>query len=490
MTDHLIPDSVVMELVQRITSETGLKFDGNQLETARQGIRTVLKRSGEQDPLRVLRQVSSNSPIFDDLVSELTIGETYFFREPARFAVIGDELLPSLERRKGSDHRLRIWSAGCASGEEPYSIAMLLHELRMLDRSHVLATDISHHALAKARAGRYRPWSLRGSENPLLKKFLVEEDGDYVIDERIRPHVVFEYLNLALDSYPSFPTETWGLDLILCRNVLIYFNTETIAAVAKRFFDCLSPGGWVMLGASDPSISDFAPFDSEMTESGVVYHRPIDTEQDGTALPSSSSESRRPSLSQATEITQLTGPPNQDSIELGSESDHSIPITQQNSNSSPRQVESEVTGPGSARAQRPGTAGDSTAYAVEIRKLAIDDTDKAVQRCDEAVRRHPISVELRFLHAVLLLELERNDEAVEAARRVVFLNRDLAIAHMTLGTALQRTSQISAARRAFRNALRLCADRPASEIVPLSDGEHAGRLALSAKQHLTLLDDI
>ncbi len=338
MTDHLIPDSVVMELIQRISSETGLKFDGHQLETARQGIRTVLKRSGEQDPLRVLRQVSSSSPIFDDLVSELTIGETYFFREPARFAVIRDELLPALERHKGSDHRVRIWSAGCASGEEPYSIAMLLHELRMLDRSHVLATDISHLALAKARAGRYRSWSLRGSDHPLLKQFLIEDDGGYVVDERIRPHVVFEYLNLALDSYPSFPTGTWGLDLILCRNVLIYFNRETIAAVAKRFFNCLSPGGWVILGASDPIISDFAPFDAQMSDTGVVYQRPIDSEQDGTALGSKSS---RPSLSQTTDRTQLTHPPKQDSIEHSNESDHPV--------SSSQQVETEVTGQGRHR---------------------------------------------------------------------------------------------------------------------------------------------
>jgi chemotaxis protein methyltransferase CheR len=478
-----------MELIRRISNETGLRFDGQQLETAQQGIRKVLKRSGEEDPLRVLRQVSSNSPIFDDLVSELTIGETYFFREPARFDIISHELLPSLQARKGSDHRIRIWSAGCASGEEPYSIAMLLHQQRMLDRSHVLATDISHHALAKARAGRYRSWSLRGADHPLLKQFLIEDDGGYLVDERIRPHVVFEYLNLALDSYPSFPTGTWGLDLILCRNVLIYFNSETIAAVAKRFFNCLSPGGWVMLGASDPNISDFAPFDAQMTESGVVYHRPIQTATGGTALPNSAFQSKLSSVSHASGSAESTRPPYPTTIESSSESEPSVPIAPQYRSSSPGLIESEAAGQGNAQAIRSGSLSDPTAYAVEIRELAIADTEKAEQRCREAVRRYPISVELRFLHAVLLLELERNDEAVEAARRVVFLNRDLAIAHMTLGTALQRTGQNSVARRAFRNALRLCADRPASEIVPLSDGEHAGRLALSAKHHLTLLND-
>lgn len=481
MKDGLIPDSVVSEVIGMISHETGLRFAGHQLETVRKGIREAMRRSGELDPHRVLQQISSNSPVFDDLVSELTIGETYFFRDPSQFAVIRHQLLPSLVRRKGANHRIRVWSAGCASGEEPYSIAILFHALDMLERCHVLATDISHHALARARAGKYRPWSIRGSQDPLLKNFLIADKGGYVIDEGIRTHVVFEYLNLALDTYPSFATGTWGLDLILCRNVLIYFNRDTIAAVAKRFYQCLSPGGWLMLGASDPRISDFAPFETQMTESGLIYYRPDSTELDA--------EFRLPRLP-VTEPMEPSSELVQHELSRG-RSLEPIPHEPLNRTSDATRADMPITkdsGGKPGKTSDRGIGQDAAFVAIEIRELAKLDAEAAEQRCAEAIEQHPISVELRFLHAVLLLELERNVDAVEAARRVVFLDRELAIGHMTLGTVLQRTGQIPAARRAFRNALQLCKERPASEIVPLSDGEQAGRLALSAKQHLALLE--
>ena len=451
------------------------------MEAARKGVRTALMRSGEHDPQRVLEQISSSSPIIDDLVSELTIGETYFFRDAAQFAVIRHELLPALIRLKGPDHRVRVWSAGCASGEEPYSIAMLLHEVRMLEHSHILATDISHHALARARSARFRSWSLRGSENPLLKRFLLDDQGTYIVDDQIRNHVVFEYLNLALDTYPSFATGTWGLDLILCRNVLIYFNRETIAGVARRFYESLSPGGWLMLGASDPNISEFAPFVTRMTDSGVVYGRPTDAKASTNTF--SPEESRFPSDVASPPVVPIA---NQEGMSFASD-----PKDSQIRQGNQGHIAAGIDQPDRGGDGKPNKSGIDQTLAIEvkqIREIANLDAEQAERRCAEAMVRHPISIELRFLYAVLLLELERYAEAVEAARSVVFLDRELAIAHMTLGTALQRTSQNSAARRAFRNAFQLCADRPANEIVPFSDGEHAGRLALSAKQHLALLD--
>jgi chemotaxis protein methyltransferase CheR len=96
--------------------------------------------------------------VFDDLVGELSVGETYFFREPAHFAFLGSEVLPDVQRRRGNTHTIRIWSAGCASGEEAYSLAILLDQAGLAERVHLLATDMSRAALARMRQGAYTAW--------------------------------------------------------------------------------------------------------------------------------------------------------------------------------------------------------------------------------------------------------------------------------------------------------------------------------------------
>ncbi len=192
----------------------------------------------------------------ETLASHLTVGETFFFREKRSFEVLEREILPGLIQSKdGGEKRLRIWSAGCSTGEEPYTIAILLN--RMIPdlkdwNITILATDINSRVLKKASEGVYTDWSFRDTP-PWIKEgyFKKIKEGVYEILPRIRKMVTFEYLNLAEDVYPTLLNNTNAIDLIFCRNVLMYFSTDTAKKSVNGFYKSLVDGGWLLLGPTD-----------------------------------------------------------------------------------------------------------------------------------------------------------------------------------------------------------------------------------------------
>jgi len=427
---------------------TGVAFPSGRRASAELGMRRALERAGYDDPDRYRAAVARDHALFDDLVAELVVGETYFFREPHQFAVLRNTILPAL-RRLADGRPIRAWSAGCASGEEAYSLAMTFVTEGLADRSHVLATDVSRAALGRARQGVYTNWSLRdGSDS--ARPYLRKVGRGYRVTDEIRRLVTFEHLNLALDVYPSFVNGTWGVDLIFCRNVLIYFDRETVSAVAQRLFASLAEGGWLVTASSDPPLGSEAPFHTVVTDDGLFYQRPVAAPHpfravDGFAWPGLSPE-----------------------------------------DGSPRERDSHPGAPLSGLdAGRPVDAVAAEAH--HVRTLANLDVDEAERACSEAAARHPFSTELHYLHAVLLLGLERGDDAVRAARRVVYLDRTLAAAHFLLGSILQQEGDSTDARRAYRNARDLAAARPPEEDVPLAEGETAGQLAERAARQLARL---
>ena len=240
------------------------------------GIRRGDDAGGDQRPRSLSRPARrQRGNLFDDLVTELTIGETYFFRESRHFEWLRSTLLPELRARGNGEQSIRIWSAGCASGEEAYSLAMACTRDGLAARSHVLATDISRAALARARQAVYTTWSLRGEGVESASTYLKPIGDRFQVVDEVRRLVTFEHLNLALDIYPSFATATWGVDLIFCRNVLIYFDRETVGAVARRLFNSLAEGAELVTASSDPPLGKGKhPFTPACWRRGVFYQRP------------------------------------------------------------------------------------------------------------------------------------------------------------------------------------------------------------------------
>ncbi len=210
------------------------------------------------------------------LVDELTTNETYFFRERGQLRALIGEILPEsvLQRRERGGGPISIWSAGCASGEEPYSVVILAlgagldpaRELR------VYASDISRRAMRRARQGAYRESSFRETETVLREKYFEEKDGLWTVSDDVKKCVDFIHLNLMDRSKIAL---LGTMDVILCRNVIIYFDAEGKREVISTFEQKLRPGGHLLLGHSESLINVSTSLELRHLKSDLVYRRPM-----------------------------------------------------------------------------------------------------------------------------------------------------------------------------------------------------------------------
>jgi chemotaxis protein methyltransferase CheR len=207
------------------------------------------------------------------LVDELTINETYFLRERGQLRALVDEILPEL-RGRHAGRPLAIWSAGCASGEEPYSVVLLAQEAGLVPGRdfRVHASDVSQRTLRRAREGVYREASFRETEPRLRERHFRACEGGQRISEALRPHVDFLHLNLFDESKLAL---LGAMDVILCRNVLIYFDAEGKRRAIATFFGKLRPGGYLLLGHAESLINLSSAFELRHLERELVYRRPL-----------------------------------------------------------------------------------------------------------------------------------------------------------------------------------------------------------------------
>jgi chemotaxis protein methyltransferase CheR len=286
------------EVAQLVATRCGLALE-QRAEEVERAIDESLGTFEVPDLGAYLERLRIDEPTFDALIDRLTIGETYFFREPAHFEVVRRLVIPEL--RESSDRFIRVWSAGCSSGEEPYSLAILFEQEGITNRLHILATDISRHAIAAAQAGRYRPWALRGLDEGTIGRYFRKDGRTFVLDERIRRRVDLRWMNLALADYPSLQSGVREMDLIFCRNVLIYLNAATIPQVARRLRDSLAPGGWLLTASTDPPLEDAEGLTTQVGDAYVCYrrHREYASQRSPTASPVAPSGSHRPDFARS-----------------------------------------------------------------------------------------------------------------------------------------------------------------------------------------------
>ncbi|HJL18402.1 MAG TPA: CheR family methyltransferase [Sandaracinaceae bacterium LLY-WYZ-13_1] len=421
---------------------------------ARHAIHRAMKRADCTDPRVYVRLLDRERGVFDALVEEMTVGESYFFRDAWHFDLLAERLLPSIrERRAAGGPGLRAWSAGCAAGEEPYSLAMLLADHGLLDRAFLLGTDLSAAALARARRARYRPWSLRGEHAERARPWVEQDGALYRVTSVIREAVIFRLLNLASDLYPSTSSGTEALDVVFCRNVLIYFDEATVEMVAQRLAAALRPGGWLVTGPSDPPLSELAALEPIVTEEGVVYRRP-------TAPRRSAPQLR--TREHAPERTVPPGPAPRDSH--GARGGSAVR--------------------GAAPAEVPANV------LARLRRMSTLSPDLALAQVEARMHAAPKSVPLALLRATLLVALDRPADAEEALRAMLELDPNAAIAHFMRGTLRLRAGDPAGARACWTRAETLAGARPTDEALPHGDGETAGRLADAARRQLHLLEQL
>ncbi len=229
--------------------------------------------TSDREYSRLIKSGRDQQNEFDEIVERITTNETYFFRESYQLKAFTDEILPIVLDHRDRHDRVRIWSAGCASGEEPYTLAMLVRETPaargyLFD---IFGNDISKKVLRLARAGVYRETSFRQTEPALRDRYFRRAaDGWRLVDD-IRNAVTFGHVNLMDETSMALIA---NVDVIFCRNVLIYFAPESRARLVEAFYKKLRPGGFLLLGHSESLINASTRFELVPLKNDIVYRRP------------------------------------------------------------------------------------------------------------------------------------------------------------------------------------------------------------------------
>jgi chemotaxis protein methyltransferase CheR len=232
-----------------------------------------LKISNFLEYYHLLRYSQNRRQELEDIIELLTTNETYFFREDYQLKAFADELLPALVKDLGKHRRMRIWSAGCSTGEEAYTIAMLIKETPALAdwNVEIFANDISRRVLSVARKGVYGRASFRTTDQYYAKKYFHAIGERFQIDEKIRSMVSFGHLNLLDKEMLQLIS---SMDVIFCRNVLIYFDKPARIKVLGTFYEKLQPGGYLLLGHSESLVNLSSDFELMYLKNDIVYRRP------------------------------------------------------------------------------------------------------------------------------------------------------------------------------------------------------------------------
>ena len=415
MTPH---DHLVAHTLSEVARVSGLVFKDIRHTAALDVIAHWLVEHG----IDSTAQIAPGDEL-DRLIEQIVVHESYFDRDLDQLRMI-DELVFSHARGD-----LRVWSAGCAGGEEPYTLAFMLESRGLLAHTSFTATDISRLALARARAGSYRAWSLRTGDKTPAMRYLQREGGQLVVPESIKRAIDFRVLNLLEDDYPVHQ------NLVLCRNVLIYLAPDAIAKVAVKLAHALTSDGWLFVAPSDPRLDPYAALEATVTDRGVYYRR-----KERVVVAAA-----RPPV--------VVRPPQPIVVKAAP-----APLPP------PKRVES-------LRANQLADRGD---YEGARRMLAA------------SLTASPLDAELHFLTAVLAAD---DDVAASLAAldRAIYLAPEVPASYLFSGRLHQSRGDITAARRAYRSALRILESLPPEALVPWAD-EPARLLASACRQALESLD--
>ncbi len=489
---HGISDQLLSQFSEFVTVRFGLHFPRKRWRDLQRGLVCAAREFGLKDAAECISWLTSTELTrseFDILAGCLTIGETYFFREPNSFEALETEILPALiSARRGRDQRLRIWSAGCATGEEPYSIAMLLHRL-IPDLPQwnvtILATDINPEFLRTAARGVYGDWSFRGVPAGVkVKYFTGTREGKFEISGTIRKMVTFAPLNLAEDPYPSLVNNTNALDIIFCRNVLMYFAPRQIQKVIEKFHHSLVPGGWLAVSPCETSHTFSREFETVHFHNADFY-RNIEPGK-AAALPFEAAGGKTVPLSSVTTgerdaVRRLT-PPQQD-LQTYPEAipgkDHAgQPAT-------PSEKAHEL--------HRQGLIDDATGKFEDIPAGTPEGPDaallmarihanrgnfaEALEWAGQAIAADKLDPEAHYLQALIFQEQGADDAAIASLKRALYIDQAFVLAHFALANQFARRGKAKDAARQLENAALLLQAYGDGDILPGSDGLSARRLA-------------
>ncbi|MEW6209395.1 MAG: CheR family methyltransferase [Acidobacteriota bacterium] len=462
-------DILLEQVAETLKAKTGLRFHSQ--DDLRRGLQSAAREMNFDDWTALALWLLSSSLDrcdIETLARHLTIGETYFFRDPKAFEFLEQTILPEIARNRSS-RRIRVWSAGCSTGEEAYSIAISIQKA-IPDWKQwnitLMATDIHTRLIERARGGVYRQWSFRNCPDHIKQLYFMRRGDDFEIHPSIREMVSFDYLNLAEDIYPSLATATNAMDVIFCRNVLMYFDEETARRAIDSFHRCLVDGGWLVAGATDAPSSLYSRFHRVSFQGAILYKK---TESAPIAsLP----------IAILPKIEIGPSPPLRP-VPIERRERIEIPVAE-----NPLQLARRFYDEGRYREaireiektlsrRIPG----SETMAMAARCLANEGRlEEAREWCEKALDRDKLNTSLHYLLAVIAEEQGKAEDAIRALSRALYIDKDFVMAHFKLGGLKLRAGRREESRKHFQNAILLLASRRDDETLPESEGITVARL--------------
>ena len=434
-----------------LSRAAGLVFDDSRRDSMAYSVAERMRKAGTTSVAAYLLKLEEPGER-QHLLDEVTIQETHFFRNPPQIRALRQHVLPELLRHaEGNGRRLRIWSAGCSTGEEPYSVAMVLRELLPSAAGwdvKVVATDISSRALEAARAGRYGARAVQLATPEELARFFQPTPDDPAGGHEVRPEVrelvEFRHHNLVTEAVPFAPSER--VDLVLCRNVTIYFGRETTRALMVRLHECLRDGGYLFLGHSETlwQVSeDFRLVPLGTGDSAAFVYRRKDEKpaERRTVLPDRRTLDEGPVL---------------------------------------RAPERRVT---SRRVEEVVLPESADELLVRVRTALADGMyDAAAQLAADASALAPLRADAFYLRGLALVDAGLDESALVDLRKAVYLDPTMGFAHFLLAGALDRLGDGAAASREYGAAADTLGLQPGDATAEELGGRSVRELAQLCRQ--------
>jgi chemotaxis protein methyltransferase CheR len=443
-----------------VAATLGLHFPPKRHEDLRRSFRHAARELGFDNSVACIEWLLSQPPTptaLRVLASHLTVGETYFFRDRPALEALSADVLPALirARRARGLRYLRLWCAACCTGEEAYTMAVMLHrllpDLAEWDIS-IQATDVNARFLEKAAAGRYSDWSFRDAPEWLRQRYFTRDaEGGYTVVPEIRRLVHFGVLNLVDGTDGFSRSDLRAMDLVLCRNVLMYFTPSHIASVMDRLWHCLNDDGWLVVAPGEAAgTTQLARFRTASYPGAILFQKKS----------ASHKTSAEPIVLMAEPQSAGVAP---------------IEATVRRADAAEAADEKDAeTEPGTgARVQVPARHARQRAHECANQgRLA-----EALAWCDQWLDADRLDAAGHYLRAVVLLEQGDAAEARAALQRALYLDGNFIMAHFTMGHLARRLGDHGKAHRYYSNTQRLLKRFRPDDVVPESEHLTAGRLA-------------
>ncbi|HEY9677460.1 MAG TPA: CheR family methyltransferase [Drouetiella sp.] len=449
-----LSDESLVRLSDHLALHMGINFSTDRLGDLKQKM-VALAEAFEFDNLNELSEWLLADRLDRDqielLADFLTVGETYFFRDPRMFAVLEEEILPNLIQSRQQNRFLRIWSAACCTGEEPYSIAMLVRKLIPDIESwqiKILATDINRTFLEKAQKGIYGDWSFRGTPDAIKEQhFKKRKNNRYQIAPEIRKMVQFEWMNLAeADFFADVPYS--GMDIILCRNVLIYFSIDHAKQIVSSLNKCLIPDGYLFLSPNELPVAKDPAFKLVQRDGVIFLQKKFLPDDEDTAFGATTTP---PAVAPRTLKYVPTIEEAQAHYDRG-----------------------DYVGTIVLLLERCQSYADFSSMILLARAHANQgDLQNALKWCDQAIKVNRLNAAAHYLRSTILQEQNAAHEAVHSLRQALLMDTNFVVAHLNLGILLSQKGKQVDAQTHFGTALQLLGNYADNEILPESDGTTA-----------------